>query len=182
MRRAWPQPIQWNLRRSIGLGLVVAFVGLACSTNAETPSTPEPARSLGSQVWSKDNSSPKEPATTATSPPKEPAPVAPSPIESIELAPTVTAQPGTFPLLAELSPNGTKAIDASEFHQIFSRDWIFPIYSPTIARATDVELRTDELVMGVTVNGESRAYPLESLRGREMVNDELGGLPILVTF
>jgi len=32
------------------------------------------------------------------------------------------------------------------------------------------------------INGQSRAYPLRSLLGLEVVNDELGGQPIVVTF
>jgi hypothetical protein len=36
--------------------------------------------------------------------------------------------------------------------------------------------------MGVALNGEAKAYPVTVLRIREMVNDELGGLPILVTW
>jgi len=37
-------------------------------------------------------------------------------------------------------------------------------------------------VLGVTINGQSRAYPLRSLLGVEVVNDEVGGQPIVVTF
>jgi len=37
-------------------------------------------------------------------------------------------------------------------------------------------------VLGLTVSGQSRAYPLRSLLGVEVVNDELGGQPVVVTF
>jgi len=36
--------------------------------------------------------------------------------------------------------------------------------------------------MGVAIQGEAKAYPVSVLRFREMVDDELGGLPILVTW
>lgn len=41
-----------------------------------------------------------------------------------------------------------------------------------------------ELVLGVTVDGESRAYPLNMINGpsREVLNDVLGGQPIVVTW
>ena len=39
-----------------------------------------------------------------------------------------------------------------------------------------------ELVIGVSINEESRAYPIRTLRFREIANDELGGTPILVTW
>lgn len=37
-------------------------------------------------------------------------------------------------------------------------------------------------VLGVSSNGVARAYPLLALLGPEVVNDELGGQPIVVTF
>jgi hypothetical protein len=39
-----------------------------------------------------------------------------------------------------------------------------------------------ELVIGVEINCESRAYPVGPLNRREMVNDVVGGVPILVTW
>ncbi len=69
-----------------------------------------------------------------------------------------------------------------EFEVFFDRDTIVPVYSPTIRAADEVtELAPRELVIGVSVDGQSRAYPVRPLRSREMVNDELGGVPILVT-
>ncbi len=38
------------------------------------------------------------------------------------------------------------------------------------------------VVLGVVVNGQARAYPLLALFGPEVVNDDLGGKPIAVTF
>ena len=40
----------------------------------------------------------------------------------------------------------------------------------------------DEPVMGVIVNGKARAYPLAMLRWHELVNDQLGGKPILISY
>ncbi len=37
-------------------------------------------------------------------------------------------------------------------------------------------------VVGVTVAGESRAYPIRILNWHEVINDELGGIPILVAY
>ena len=70
-----------------------------------------------------------------------------------------------------------------KFVQLLPRDGIPPIYSPTIRASDEVtELTPKELVLGVSVNGQSRAYPIGPLDSREMVNDELGGVPILVTW
>ena len=43
-------------------------------------------------------------------------------------------------------------------------------------------LVTHDLVVGVTVNGESRAYPLHVLHVHEIINDVLGDRPITVTW
>jgi len=46
----------------------------------------------------------------------------------------------------------------------------------------DSFLQEDDLVLGAIVNGEARAYPHGILWWHEIVNDVLGGKPILVTF
>lgn len=61
-------------------------------------------------------------------------------------------------------------------------DAILPVYRPEFGPADQVPLDDDELVIGISLNGESKAYSITVLRSREMVNDELGGLPILVTW
>lgn len=68
------------------------------------------------------------------------------------------------------------------FRQLLRRDAIEPIYDPQFVQADQAGLLPDELVMGVEINGDSRAYPIRYLRWREMVNDEVGGIPILVTW
>jgi hypothetical protein len=40
----------------------------------------------------------------------------------------------------------------------------------------------DETVLGVAVGGEARAYPIAILVWHELVNDVLGGSPILVSY
>ncbi|MCH8062766.1 MAG: DUF3179 domain-containing protein [Chloroflexi bacterium] len=81
-----------------------------------------------------------------------------------------------------LNPDGPKLLDPRKFDQRLPLDAIKPIYEPLVGSPDEVELDADELVMGVSINGESRAYPIRVLRFREMVNDELGGTPILVTW
>ena len=66
--------------------------------------------------------------------------------------------------------------------QLIPPDGIRPIYQPQFVEAADAPLHDDELVIGVSVEGEAKAYPITVLRFREMVNDELGKLPILVTW
>ena len=68
------------------------------------------------------------------------------------------------------------------FPTLMPYDAIRPIYEPEFTLSSSAPLEDDELVIGISLNGEAKAYPITVLRSREMVNDELGGLPILVTW
>ncbi len=50
------------------------------------------------------------------------------------------------------------------------------------AAAATTYLEPREPVIELTVGGETRAYPLQILIWHEIVNDELGGVPVAVTF
>ena len=66
--------------------------------------------------------------------------------------------------------------------QLIPPDGIRPIYEPRFLPAADAPLEDQELVIGISLEGEAKAYPITVLRFREMVNDELADLPILVTW
>ena len=68
------------------------------------------------------------------------------------------------------------------FPQLIPPDGIRPVYAPTFAPASQVELQDEELILGVAIQGQAKAYPITVLRHREMVNDELAGIPMLVTW
>ena len=61
-------------------------------------------------------------------------------------------------------------------------DGIRPVYAPRFTNAEKADLAPEELVIGIAVDGEAKAYPVSVLRFREMVNDEIAGIPILVTW
>ena len=65
---------------------------------------------------------------------------------------------------------------------IFSRDFIRPVYQPRFVAADVIGWPDDADVIGVEIDGDSRAYPVRFLNGREMVIDEIAGLPVLVTW
>ncbi len=65
---------------------------------------------------------------------------------------------------------------------VLERDAIRPIYRPEFIPATAVKLDDDALVLGLALEGQVKAYPVDVLTFREMVNDELAGIPILVTW
>ncbi len=51
-----------------------------------------------------------------------------------------------------------------------------------IAAADDKDLAAKDPVVGVVINGDSRAYPLRILIWHEIVNDTVGGVPITITY
>ena len=69
-----------------------------------------------------------------------------------------------------------------DFPRLLGLDSIAPVYDPEFATAADSPLKEDELVLGVAIDGEAKAYPVTVLRTREMVIDDLAGIPILVTW
>ena len=64
------------------------------------------------------------------------------------------------------------------------RDGIPPIDDPTFVSLADAGewLSDAEPVIALEVNGEAKAYPLQVLLWHEIVNDELGGVPVTVTY
>jgi hypothetical protein len=102
-------------------------------------------------------------------------------------AQAVEAPPEKAPLAAPDLPQ----LDVSTFveddkayaiGQLLPRDGIPPIYDPQFVAAEEATYFDDEMVIGVEINGEAKAYPITLLNSREMVDDELGGTPILVTW
>ncbi len=81
-----------------------------------------------------------------------------------------------------LSGGAVSNVDLDGFTQLLERDAIRPIYRPLVVDAAEADLVADELVLGVQIGGEARAYPVGTLRFREIVNDVLGDTPILVTW
>jgi hypothetical protein len=76
----------------------------------------------------------------------------------------------------------TEELPDYKWNQLLSRDSILPIYDPEFVPAEKSGYDDQELVMGVEIGGEAKAYPVGPLNSREMVNDEVGGTPILVTW
>ena len=112
------------------------------------------------------------------------------------VAPPVTVEAVETPAaLRETTPESTQAegselrinvrvddTNSYNFPQLIPPDGIRPVYDPTFAPASQVELQDEELILGVAIQGQAKAYPITVLRHREMVNDELAGIPMLVTW
>lgn len=63
------------------------------------------------------------------------------------------------------------------------KDGIPSIDNPRFVNVEDVQFLSDEdMMVGLTINGESRAYPLSILVWHEIVNDRFGLTPVAVTY
>ena len=63
------------------------------------------------------------------------------------------------------------------------KDGIPSLDSPAMIAASDADyMRSDDLVFGVAINGDVRAYPLRIMGWHEMFNDVIGGVPVALAY
>lgn len=67
---------------------------------------------------------------------------------------------------------------------VLGKDGIPAILSPQFVEAAEAmtQMGPSERVLGVSINGDHRAYPLNLLSRHEIVNDTVGGAPVAVTW
>ena len=156
-------------RRLLAVALVfLAVMALACSSSTASP-TP-PARRASAEAPALGASATAVPVQSTS---RDPVVAGASP---------AAGEDPISPIVRQLNPSGPKVVVPGAFDQLLGRDRIRPVYSPLVVTPEMAALDSDDLVIGVNIAGESRAYPIRPLRFREMVNDELGGTPILVTW
>ncbi len=93
-------------------------------------------------------------------------------------SPTPVGERSDRPAAGPLSEAAVRA----RMQQVLGLDDILPIYEPQFVEASRARYRDDELVLGVGIRGQSKAYDVSTLNAREMVVDWLAGTPILVTW
>lgn len=63
------------------------------------------------------------------------------------------------------------------------KDGIPSLDNPPLIAAGDADyLRDDDLVFGVSINGDARAYPLRIMGWHEMFNEVIGGVPLALAY
>jgi len=96
------------------------------------------------------------------------------------------AQPPTDEAEFSVTDDGTRyTVHPSRLRQGCpgGTDCIPSIDDPSFQSADEAAWLADEdLVIGIEVNDEARAYPLRILNVHEIVNDEVGGRPVAVTY
>jgi hypothetical protein len=164
-----------------GLGLLLAGCGVASQEAASIPETitdQEIIQSVAESV--------SEPGPAAS--PTQPVATAPSAVELPTREPEDIAKVGPSDAAVAVEnlilpkPDNQLAEGEYRWSQLLGRDSIPPVYDPQFAPAAEAPYNDDELVIGVEINGEAKAYAIGPLNSREMVNDTVGGIPILVTW
>ncbi|MCH8101913.1 MAG: DUF3179 domain-containing protein, partial [Chloroflexi bacterium] len=159
-------------RRLGAIAAITALAAIACSSAASgiaTPSNvPPPAASANLPQETEVGGGPQ-----LTPTPAPPRPTA-TPLGILD-------EKFTAPF-EKLTPSGARDIDPDEYRAQTDVDNIAPIYDPKIVSADQVDLLPEELVLGVEINGEARAYPHRLMQFREVANDVVGGVPILVSW
>ena len=75
------------------------------------------------------------------------------------------------------------AINVSDLDTLLAPDSIQAIDDPQFEAADQMlDMAPDERVIGIEINGDARAYPLNILSSHEIVNDVVGGEPLAVTW
>ena len=80
--------------------------------------------------------------------------------------------------------SGTGAIRELEIVRLLGKDAIPAILEPKFVSASEAGywMEPDEAVLGVSMGGEHKAYPVTMLSRHEIVNDVVGGEPVAVTW
>ena len=88
-----------------------------------------------------------------------------------------------------IDPSARPAVDSNgtldlKIVTILGRDAIPAILDPNFTgRAESIaQMKPSERVIGVSIDGDNRAYPLNLLSRHEVVNDTVGGKPIAVSW
>lgn len=80
--------------------------------------------------------------------------------------------------------SGNGAIRELEIVRLLGKDAIPAILEPKFVSASEAGywMEPDEAVLGVSMGGEHKAYPVTMLSRHEIVNDVVGGEPVAVTW
>ena len=156
-------------KAQIVIGAVVLVLILtACGSETSEPPTVTPES--------------ESPVPTATSPPEVEA-TQPKPTQPPEPTPTPAAAerptPTGEPVAATAPGRDLDIVTLLPFDQIPAID--NPRFFPDLETA-NMFYKDGELVLGVEIDGDARAYSVPILSSHEIVNDVVGGKPIAVTW
>ncbi|GAB4344217.1 MAG: hypothetical protein Kow0037_32640 [Calditrichia bacterium] len=88
-------------------------------------------------------------------------------------------------LKAQHAPAEVRAVvEGDTIFQVLPPNAIPAIMKPeyVTGKAADRQMRKDEPVLGVVINGQAMAYSLWQLDSHEIVNDRIAGVPFAITW
>ncbi len=87
-------------------------------------------------------------------------------------------------ILAQEQPTAADAMPEYEIMTALGYDAIPAILEPEFAGADAAKqwMAHDEQIIGLSINGDHRAYPIPMLSRHEIVNDIVGGEPVAITW
>jgi len=81
------------------------------------------------------------------------------------------------------APAGSADLRPGEIITVLPKDAIPAIMSPSFDDGNKTRwLRSNDLVVGVKIGGDARAYPISTLSRHEIVNDNSADIPFAVTW
>jgi hypothetical protein len=164
-------------KRTISKILLVSAVFLSACSAVNSVIDSEPvgiSPAIGSINAAAERAAAEAKATNTAVPADAPDPTASPEPSTSQSEPTSTEEP-------KINPR----VDVPEdlfVNWLIPWDGIRPVYEPRFVPAGESPLQDNELIIGVSWEDEAKAYPITVLRFREMVNDELAGIPTLVTW
>ncbi len=168
-------------------------LAVACSSSEDV--TPLQAEPTSAPAVSAQAQPTEPPPTTAPAPTSAPSPAAVSTSTSVPatVAPTSTSAPAptAAPQSVATSDASAPATVTSEDEErdleivtLLPFDAIPAILEPEFvsAEVASEDLEDHNLVLGLSINGDHRAYSIPTLSAHEIVNDTVGGKPVAVTW
>ena len=179
----------FNIRLAASIVACLILAATACSSASDAPGTPGDAAPPA----------PPSPAATqqaASAPTLPPVSAATAPAATgVPATATSTAAPTSAPpaATATSAPPPPAASDAEppetverdlEIVTLLPYDAIPAILQPEFITADEADEKLDpgSLVIGLSIDGDNRAYSIPSLSSYEIVNDTVGGKPVAVTW
>ena len=159
----------------VGLALLVA----ACSSSQPSPTPSQPVSTPGSL--------PEVQTTPSPSPTPVRPPPTPTPNQAVSDVTVVDTTIASVPLegIAFDTFDGSfvRLPDATDELILRLRDVIPPLNQPLYIEIDEVDyLDPDDLVLGYSSGDEHYAYPFQILNFHEFVNEEIDGVPVLISY
>ena len=163
------------IRLAASITACLLLASAACSSGTDAPTAPPipPASPVPTEL----------PPTPASAPAPPTATVVPVPLPTSP-PPTPTSAPAPPPPAAsDAEPPETVERDL-EIVTLLPYDAIPAILQPEFITADEADEKLDpgSLVIGLSIDGDNRAYSIPTLSSYEIVNDTVGGKPVAVTW